>query len=348
MALANLNQQLASLRQTGFHWKERQLRISTKVIVDLAAFWALSDELACNIISNTDPEFCPYCYAKCSQRARLDIRRRGSLPLLLDCLPKNFIFCALHMRVRITERLIQMLAHSLKGIDTRKIEQLNALIVSLDIHHYKMTVKGKKTATDADPSCKVEQQGELRGHEIQLILQNFQKFAELEPDETKRTLTLTTWICWSKIQYYLLASEIQPAELLALKAHLTDFWNCYCRRYTATLVTPYIHILVAHLEEVLAEHKSVGRYSQEGFEATHKFHRRIFQRGSSHNGGLLRKPASLQILQRIYRAIDLRIQLNLPPQYASTFPKLQQFAKSRTRKDKKQYVIFNIRKIYIV
>ncbi len=118
------------------------------------------------------------------------------------------------MRVRITERLMQMLAHSLKSKNAKLLKNLNDLLASLDIHHCKFTAKpGKKAAkTDGDPNCRVEQTGEIRGHEIQYILQKYEDFVALDPDNTKRELTRQLWISWTKIQYFLLATDIGPEK----------------------------------------------------------------------------------------------------------------------------------------
>ncbi len=183
--------------------------------------------------------------------------------------------------------------------------------------------------------------GEVSGHEIHLLFENIDRIVEFEPEEGWRDTVREMWNYWRQIQFYLLSADATEIinRIQALPSLLDNFYYTYARRYTFKAVTPYIHILCAHLVPVLLQHGSIGLYSQESFEATHKYHRRIFQRGSSHNGGKSKLLSSKQILQRIYRTIQLRIDLNIPPNYSATFPKLSAYVRTRRkRKDKKEYV----------
>lgn len=207
------------------------------------------------------------------------------------------------------------------------------------MQHLQFKTKGKKTKKDTDPSCRIERQGELRGHELKLIFDNIEKLSISREDERQEKYN-KVWISWKKIQYFLL--QTKRTDILDRIGRLPDLLNIFFTNYIDTFgleaVTPYIHILCAHLTQILLQHGgSVAQYSQEGFEATHKFHRRIFQRATSHNGGSTRKAASLQILHRVYRTILLRLKLNIAPHHSATFPKLKAYTKKqlKRRKDKK-------------
>ncbi len=333
-----ISEQIAHIRQNGIDCSGHSFKVATKVVADLAALWAMSEDLEYNVISLIDPEFCPYCHVRCSQRYELNHRRRAVGEFLLGGTPENFIFCALHMRIRITERLLQNIAHYSRSKNQNKeIENLNKQLKAIGVQRLQFKAKGKKTKKDSDPSCRIERQGELRGHELKLIFENIDKLS-IAREEERRQKYNEVWISWKKIQYFLL--QTKQSEILDRIGRLPDllknFFDNYVDTFGFEAVTPYI--LCAHLTQILLQHGgSVAQYSQEGFEATHKFHRRIFQRATSHNGGLTRKAASIQILQRVYRTIFLRLKLNIAPHHSATFPKLQAYSKKqlKRRKDKK-------------
>lgn len=259
------------------------------------------------------------------------------------------------MRMRITERLIHLMANELSserkksdGTTSKGVQAIDDLLASIGIVH----LKHKEKKQPSSVYC-VDQKGQIRGYELKLLFNSFVdgeevvndtwlKIANLEPlgDKTTKITTIDLWRSWNAIQKYLTGpGPFSDEQLTQLQQHLTDFGDAYVNRYTRQRVTPYVHILCAHLVEVLKKYKSVGIYAQEGFEATHKFHRRIFQRCSSHRGSRSRISSILQIFQRIYRTIKLRLMLNIAPQYSMTFPLLKSYVKE---KKKAAYVHFNL------
>jgi len=70
-------------------------------------------------------------------------------------------------------------------------------------------------------------------------------------------------------------------------------------------ITPYIHIIHKHAVQILGRHGSLSKFSQQGFEACHRWHRILYNSCTNH-GGYRKDPkfrvdAMHMILTRIYR-----------------------------------------------
>jgi hypothetical protein len=90
-------------------------------------------------------------------------------------------------------------------------------------------------------------------------------------------------------------------ELRKIRLQAQKWLESYCNAY-GVRVTPYLHIIGHHLHELLQQgHGSVGDWSQQGFEACHKFIRRIIHGGTSQGGGRSRSSALLQVMQHLFR-----------------------------------------------
>lgn len=349
-ALKIISEELHHLRSDGLRWRGEEYKFTTKVTVDLAGLWAITP-LECDYLHNLDVEFCPYCTVTCAKAHIFGINeadgvRKRIVPLadsILGVQPNNFIFCCLHMRMRITERLLLLMANSLNNAKSKKNESsspgvslLEAVLTELNITHLKFVPKKQ---TNRSELYSVELSGQLRGYELKNIFRTeidkdgnetaaWHKIANLEPKITNKAHTWAIWDAWSKIQYYLTSfGPFSEEDISTLVLLLQSFGSEYKQRYLTSRVTPYVHILCSHLVEVIKLHGSVALYANEGFEATHKFHRRIFQRATAHNGSRSRVSSILQTFQRIYRLILLRLHLNIPPQHSMTFPKLHKYSK---------------------
>jgi hypothetical protein len=71
-------------------------------------------------------------------------------------------------------------------------------------------------------------------------------------------------------------------------------------------VTPYIHMIVCHTCDIMKKtESSFSVFSQQGFEATHKWHKAIYFHSTSHDGQVTKNKivtSSIhQIMVKIYR-----------------------------------------------
>ena len=144
----------------GIVWKDQKYDIITKIVVDLKGLWSITD-LDCDYLNHLEKEFCPHCTATCGTAYAFTVdditicRRTNLNKALLGCDPKNTIFCGLHAKMRVTEKLLLLMANQLdsatqtKGrfFDPKKyrpnasMEELNEVLKANNITHFKIKKK---------------------------------------------------------------------------------------------------------------------------------------------------------------------------------------------------------------
>ena len=67
-----------------------------------------------------------------------------------------------------------------------------------------------------------------------------------------------------------------------LKKWGDDFKNTFGNIH----VTPYVHVIATHVPLFIQKYGSLDLFSQQGFEATHKWHNTIYSRASSRDGAV--------------------------------------------------------------
>ncbi len=96
-------------------------------------------------------------------------------------------------------------------------------------------------------------------------------------------------------------------------------------RWTARHVTPYIHIFVCHIPELLRKIAPIpfNLFSQQGFEATHKWHKSIYYHSTNLDGKVSTKKITTnsleQIFLKIYRIHFIEMFLQSKQKDLSTF-----------------------------
>lgn len=87
--------------------------------------------------------------------------------------------------------------------------------------------------------------------------------------------------------------------------NLKLFGDKFLQKYGEINVTPYLHIVICHSVMLLQRYGSISQFSQQGFEATHKWHRIVYYSSTNRDGGkgktLESKSALLQIIYKTYR-----------------------------------------------
>jgi hypothetical protein len=61
-----------------------------------------------------------------------------------------------------------------------------------------------------------------------------------------------------------------------LYQNVHNFGQAFVKKYGNYTVTPYIHVVVCHTKELMEANGSIGLFSQQGFEATHKKIENVF------------------------------------------------------------------------
>jgi len=146
----------------------------------------------------------------------------------------------------------------------------------------------------------------LTGPKVNKIMSSYKKIVKSYCKEEKLlTDSLKVWELWFKICSALQQETVDPTTFSNLEEDLNQFGKQFILTYGEQNVTPYIHIVVCHTMPWLRKYGSIGRYSQQGFEATHKWHKQIYYFSTNHNGKVSQSKiltSSIeQILSKIYR-----------------------------------------------
>lgn len=90
-------------------------------------------------------------------------------------------------------------------------------------------------------------------------------------------------------------------HVIALRSALQSMRQLFCKVFV-DFMTPYLHLLFCHTLEIVETHKSIGKYSQQGFEQSNSLHRSTEVRASNHGGGRGKRTVSEQLMNHYYLA----------------------------------------------
>ena len=112
------------------------------------------------------------------------------------------------------------------------------------------------------------------------------------------------WRVWQSIVRMISdIGDISDEQRGVLEEALAEFRSLYQTVYGTKCCTPYFHVITEHTIELLSEHKSIGKFSQQGFEAANRFHRQLYVSSTSHDGGAHPVSSSKQVLQKLFRIL---------------------------------------------
>ena len=70
-----------------------------------------------------------------------------------------------------------------------------------------------------------------------------------------------------------------------------------------------MHVVICHSVNLMKTHKSIGMFSQEGFEAAHRVHRMIYYRSTNRDAAVginrVQTDSLEQVLNKVYRLLYL-------------------------------------------
>ena len=96
-----------------------------------------------------------------------------------------------------------------------------------------------------------------------------------------------------------------------LQTKLLHFGKLYTEVYEGFTVTPYMHIVINHSIELFQRFSifelSISDMSQQGFEACHKYQKRIWERATSRGGGINSTSSIQQTMEYIYRLLIMTL-----------------------------------------
>lgn len=115
----------------------------------------------------------------------------------------------------------------------------------------------------------------------------------------------------------------RKAALVVIQKRAKQWLTTYVLAFGQN-VTPYVHIVGWHIAEMLgSRYHTIGQWSQQGFEACHKYIRYLFQHATSLGGGKGRASPLRQIIRHLFRLYWARVRLQLDGQKPSSLTGLR-------------------------
>ena len=213
----------------------------------------------------------------------------------------NHVFCTLHMKQRIHERLIAYMAGLLDDSDFEKITNNIRGIKCCGDFHWREKKSKHVTSLDAegyetDRTLFIPNQ--IRGGAIDVMLNNidtiFEGITSNRVNDCKVLLQL-----WRNIVCHFQATndEIRSDSNFynTLNVSVKLFLALFARIFpNKSMRSPYLHLLT-HLEYYIKKFGSLARYSNQGFENSHKYHKTLLGR-ISNNGGSATKISNVEFI----------------------------------------------------
>lgn len=243
--------------------------------------------------------------------ARHDELPRGSFSPVSSC---KIAVCILHLGLRITEKLLRLevdanytMKHLSLAQRKKHVESFNDAITPFA--PIRVLPPGHQKSKDSKVSERSEVLG-LKGDHIYALAKNAHIFIRQYVGNVSHSATtryeeaLKLWMCWHEILEALREHHVDGTHAKAQLALLVDeFAQRYLSLYAAKEVTPYIHILVCHLPDVLGTFVDLSVRSQQGLERTHGDHKLVLRTAVSHGPGLSDNPSlsNMQLMLRDYR-----------------------------------------------
>ena len=93
---------------------------------------------------------------------------------------------------------------------------------------------------------------------------------------------------------------VEGVELETFTKHCKRFGPAFLAAgHSQNEVTPYIHVLVEHAPDLMKMHGNLAQFSNQGFEAAHKYHKSLWLM-TSRGGGKHKKSSILQMFELFY------------------------------------------------
>ena len=278
-------------------WREESVEVEILLGLDLAATWHMLD------FRRGD---CPYCMCDVKKRKRMEKCEKrtqyGSNTAIPGLNADCFVFCTLHMLLRVMESLIERLfdkGYHVYLTKTGKIKsatrlaQMQALLARLHLNF---------SVTKANDETQLDIQG-MDGATGRKVLDAAEK---LVPEMDEDPITLQIWIQFrSLIDFLNHGTPLQVSEGTCTVKSVADFrekaeaWGLLLKeRYTMDIIRIYPHILICHAAEVFEKYGPLASIANQAFEARHSKDRMEFSRHTPHGGrvGRTRKEVNVSKL----------------------------------------------------
>ena len=243
---------------------------------------------------------------------------------ILDIELQDYLFCILHMKVRIVGSLLK---HMLREAEMRKQHTQFKAAMTQIIRTFQVTLKGDTFQNTGKKNTKAAKVGALQGQQVDKVFAAIRASTVPTPQRTpEQQLGAAAWggvltaalgnstatirdshtemwqllvQCYDTLNSH---THVTAAQLSRYRENITKFGNLWTQRFGLKKVTPYVHIMVKHSGAYLAAFGSLRNWSQEAFEASHKRHKQLYTK-TNFGGGKHGDPSSayLQVVQKLYR-----------------------------------------------
>jgi hypothetical protein len=285
--------------QEGFLESGERYKVIITWTSDLKSFW--------NAFNISSDEFCPFCRILKSQICtfRTFPKRKLNGFFAVD----NVTMCSLHCRCRITEKLLKLLTFNREDL----VDQLAQAVRSVCGIQVNFTYK---EVNESDDICYLKC-SMINGSDADKIIMNGEKIitkmkeycdTKIEYENINWKSIAIIWKIWKLICFVMNLDSVQVRQISLSTLNLILFiWKyLIISTFGSTGMTYYIHIVVDHLPDLLSI-DCLSKYSQESFENGHKDGRMQFDRGSTKNGAWHHISKLMQIMQRMYRILLIKL-----------------------------------------
>jgi hypothetical protein len=300
-ALKDLALEMKAIKLKGLDMNGVNYEISYLLCCDMSSLWKIFIDAAG--VKKFGDDFCVFCHVSKDGRWDLDNpefqKMRSDIQCIFPVSLTEVVFCSLHARMRIVDKLMSQLATTAHQNNKQKgVQKLIAAV------------------RDAGVKCfNIDQQTlaptSLIGGNCTRILSHFKTIVASaeEPGSQELIISLTVWESVYNIDQAMRANHAKAKEYLegggkqSIRELCHSLMDAYQHRYATTSqngevfeagleasdVCFYLHYVVAHLpsllERFVAQGLSLGDLSQEGFENAHKRDRLIYAKATARDGG---------------------------------------------------------------
>lgn len=304
--IGTTREEVEDLEKNGIEIDGKKIRMTFIHNSDLKALGNCSDLYDNDCI-------CPFC--SCTADERFNIRDRcffkSKMRKIKDLFGvKRHMICCLHCKQRITEFYIK---HMVQG-DEDKMLQIEAAAHKIGLGNFKLIEKRSKW-DDQIIGYAVKM---LKGDECDVIIANYEVFIDaVSPDALERKLLRNAWYLFKEMVTKYLEGSSYDLENLDVKKleDILDNWvlTMHAAFNMKESMPHYIHIIWAHLPDLLKEYGSLLPFSNQGFENSHQKHNRIWMRmvskGGRPNADGKRVSPIYQLMQYFLRTVLMTIAL---------------------------------------
>ena len=301
-ALKGLAEEMKQIKADGLSYGGDSYSVSYILCCDMSSLWKIF------IDKSFGDDFCVFCQV--SKAGRWDLYNpefqelRTDLKCIFPVDLTEIVFCGLHARIRIVDKLMAQLAQTAYDKGSQKgVKKLVEAVRQAGVDGFNIDQKTLKPTS-------------LIGGNCTKILRNHEKIVASVEEEgsQEKVLSLKIWSSVSEIDQGMRAKHEEAQQYLQQETEYStkiqllchNLAEAYSQRYSCAVDDPenegkhlasldaaavnfYLHYVLAHMptlmERFVGQGLSIGDLSQEGFENAHKLHRLIYAKATHHDGG---------------------------------------------------------------